>query len=344
MRVDHPFRSVFDLLVRGAPIEVQLVVTRRCNLSCGYCSEYDQHSDEVPYEQLCARIDAIHRLRAANVAMLGGEPLLHSRIVDLVRHAARHAQVSLTSNGLPLDRELIHQLGDAGLANLQVSIDALRPDPTRYVQKSLHSLRPKLEKLAKHARFDVHLTTVLCPETLGEFDELMRELEVYPFRVSVNVVHDENGQVAVQGPEYERAWRRLYEKGRPFSFIEEDYGRRLLAGEKPRWTCRAGARFLYVSEDGTAELCSGQRGRIKKPITEYTLVDLDAHRDEPKGCEEGCAIFCAYRDSQVDNDFVALGHALVRGFRQNGLSWRPPTRDDEKTGSAPRRRLPVVTG
>jgi MoaA/NifB/PqqE/SkfB family radical SAM enzyme len=345
MRVDHPLRSAWNLLIRGAPIEVQLVVTRRCNLGCGYCSEYDQHSKEVPYDDLCTRIDAIHRLRAANIAMLGGEPLLHSRIDEVVRHAARHAQVSLSTNGFLLEREIIDRLGDAGLANLQVSIDALRPDPGRYVQKTLHSLRPKLDRLAAHARFDVHLTTVLCSETLAEFDELMRELERYPFRVSVNIVHDHHGQTRVEGPEFERVWQRHFEKGRPFSFIEQDYGRRLLSGERPSWTCGAGARFLYVGEDGMAELCSAQRGRIGKRITEYTLADLDARRNQPKGCEEGCGIFCAYRDSQIDNDPVALARALFRGFRQHVYRRHAPQRPPTSKGrGSPRRHLPMVAG
>jgi MoaA/NifB/PqqE/SkfB family radical SAM enzyme len=343
MRIDRPLSSAWNLVVRGAPVEVQLIVTRRCNLACGYCTEYDQHSEEVPYDVLCARIDAIHRLRAANIAMLGGEPLLHSRIADLVRHAAKRAQVSISSNGFLLDRDKIEQLGDSGLANLQISIDGIRPDARHYVQKTLHSLRPKLDRLAAHARFDVHLTTVLCPETLAEFDELMRELERYPFRISINIVHDEHGQIGVQGPEFERAWQRHFASGRPFSFIEEDYGRRLLSGERPNWTCQAGARFLYVGEDGMVELCSAQRGRIGKPITEYTKADLDAHRREPKGCEKGCAVFCAYRDSQLDNDPVALARALVRARRENVIRWHAPAGTTSPAGRRPRHRhLPVV--
>src|SRR5260221_9288261 len=324
MRVDHPFRAAFHLVVRKSPIEAQIVVIRRCNLRCGYCSEYDGHSPEVPFEILRSRLDAIHRLRAANIALLGGEPLLHSRIDDVVRHAARRAQVSMTTNGFLLDRKMIDRLGDAGLANLQVSIDALRPDESRYVQKTLHSLRPKLDRLASHARFEVHVTTVLCSETLAEFDELMGQLEQYPFRISVNIVHDEHGQVGVQGPAFERAWQRHFRDGRPFSYIEEDYGRRLLSGERPTWTCQAGARFLYVGEDGTVELCSGQRGRIGKQITEYTLADLDAHRDRPKGCEQGCSILCVYRDSQLDNDPAALGRAMLRAMRGGARRVLPP--------------------
>ena len=339
MRVEHPFRSAFDLLVHGAPIEAQLIVTRRCNLSCGYCSEYDTHSREVPFEVLCERIDAIHRLRCSNIALLGGEPLLHSRIHDLVRRAAGRAQVSLTTNGLLLDRRMIERLGDAGLANLQVSIDAVHVDPTHYIQKTLHSLEPKLERLAKYARFEVHLATVLCSETVSTFDELLTALERYPFRIAVHIVHDDNGQALVSGSAYERAWQRHYRRGRPFSFIEEKYGRRLLRGERPEWTCQAGARFLYVGEDGMVELCSGQRGRIGKQITEYRQADLDAHRNQKKGCEKGCSILCAYRDSMLDDDPPALLWSVLRGFRK-GVRWRAPAAAEAAGVTV--RRLPLA--
>jgi MoaA/NifB/PqqE/SkfB family radical SAM enzyme len=343
MRVDHPIRSAFDLLVRGAPIEAQLVVTRRCNLSCGYCSEYDDHSEEVPYDTLRERIDALHRLRAVNIAMLGGEPLLHSRIDDLVRHAASRAQVSMTTNGFLLDRRMIERLGDAGLANLQVSIDAVRPDRERYIQKTLRSLEPKLERLAEHARFDVHVTTVLCRENLGELRELMKSLERFPFRVSLNIQHDDTGQATVQGSEFGQAWRRHFDAGRPFSFLEESYGARLLAGERPAWTCGAGGRFFYVDEDGMVQLCSAQRGRVGKPVTEYTEADLAAHRHQKKGCEQGCAVLCVYRDSLIDDDPLMLGKALVRSLRGGVFHWGTGKVTDAHEPAPPsRRHLPLA--
>jgi MoaA/NifB/PqqE/SkfB family radical SAM enzyme len=344
MRVDHPFRAAFDLLVHKGPIEGQLVVTRRCNLSCGYCSEYDDHSQEVPYDLLRTRIDALHRLRAANIALLGGEPLLHSRIEDIVAHAASRAQVSMTTNGFLLDRRKIERLGDAGLANLQLSIDAIRPDPERRLQKTLRSLEPKLERLAAHARFDVHVTTVLCRENVNELDDLLRALARFPFRISLNIQHDETGRVAIQGSEFERAWLRHFGEGRPFSFIEQDYGRRLLSGERPSWTCGAGGRFLYVDEAGMVELCSAQRGRVGKHVSEYTETDLEAHRREPKGCEAGCAVLCVYRDSVIDDDPMTLARAFIRGMQSGVFKWGTQGGAAAATaaGAKARRHLPLV--
>jgi MoaA/NifB/PqqE/SkfB family radical SAM enzyme len=342
MRVEHLFRSLYNIAVGGVPVDAQLVVTRRCNLSCGYCSEYDNHSPEVPYETLTERIDAIKRLRACNIALLGGEPLLHSRIDDVIRYAANAAQVSMTTNGFLLDDEFIARLGDAGLSNMQLSIDALRPDRERYLQKTLRSLRPKLDRLLARACFMVHVTVVLCDETLDEFDELMAELQKYPFRVSINPVHDDHGQVKVQGEPFAAIWKRHYAEGRPFSFLEEKYGGRLLAGERPSWTCAAGSRFLYIDENGLVELCSGQRGRLSKPITEYTARDLDEHRSTRKGCEEGCSILCAYRDSIWENDRTEFFRVALKELHRSYLGEPGFEPKLEPTPARPRRRLPIV--
>jgi MoaA/NifB/PqqE/SkfB family radical SAM enzyme len=66
------------------PFIAHLVVTRRCNLSCGYCYEYDKVSPPVPTAALRDRIDHLARLRTIFVALTGGEPLLHPDLVDVV--------------------------------------------------------------------------------------------------------------------------------------------------------------------------------------------------------------------------------------------------------------------
>jgi hypothetical protein len=99
---------------------------------------------------------------------------------------------------------------------------------------------------------------------------------------------------------------------------------------------------MYVSEDGTVELCSGQRGRIGKPITAYTKADLAEQRASPKGCERGCSILCAYRDSMIDNDLLGLLKAMLRTQLEGSISWQwrgAPAPADHRASV---RHLPVV--
>ncbi len=42
--------------LRFGPFLAQLVVTRRCNLTCGYCNEFDRTSEPVPFDALAERL------------------------------------------------------------------------------------------------------------------------------------------------------------------------------------------------------------------------------------------------------------------------------------------------
>jgi len=329
VQVRHVLSSVPRILFTNAPLDAQLIVTRRCNLSCGYCSEYDNFSDPVPLADLKRRVDALHRLGAANITLLGGEPLMHPDLPELISYIGRRANSSVVTNGILLRTGTVAALNEAGLNNLTVSIDTLRVDPTRYIQKSLRSLRMRLDRLHQLARFDVHVTVVLCESSKDEFRELTDEIASYGFRVSVNLIHEADGSVAIEGEPYLSLYEDFYRQGKPFTYLDYQYGKQLLEGQRPSWKCRAGARYLYVDEFGKVELCSQQIGRLGKPVEQYTRADLAEQSRTYKGCEEGCAVGCAYRCSLVDNDKVHFVGAVLKGFRRGTLS-------DES-----RRRIPL---
>jgi molybdenum cofactor biosynthesis enzyme MoaA len=322
MHVDNPARTLWKIIVRRAPIEAQLIVTRRCNLSCGYCTEFDNHSTELPFESLCGSIDALHRLNVVYISLLGGEPLSHSRIDDIVAYARSNATVSMTTNGFLISDAIIERLNAAGLGNMQVSVDTMSADPSRYIQKTLKTLLPKLERLRRTAEFDVHVNVVLCDGSRSEFREFIARLAALGLRITVNLIHDARGAVQISGRDYIDLWDYHYSSGAPLSFGEQAYGRRLLEGDRPRWKCRAGARYLYVDEYGNAQFCSAQRGRLEKPIADYTLDDLREHARTYKGCESGCAVFCAFRASQIDNDPAVALTALVRSVSRGAIRLR----------------------
>src|SRR3954466_3253933 len=73
-------------LDRDRPLVTHLVITRRCNLSCGYCHEYDKTSAPVPTDVLRERIDHLARLKSVFVTLTGGESLLHPDAAALVAY------------------------------------------------------------------------------------------------------------------------------------------------------------------------------------------------------------------------------------------------------------------
>jgi MoaA/NifB/PqqE/SkfB family radical SAM enzyme len=319
MQVKNLVTAVPRILFTNAPLDAQLIVTRRCNLSCGYCSEYDNFSDPVPTDDLKQRIDALHRLHSANITMLGGEPLMHPDIAELVAYAGRKSNTSVVTNGFLLRNGIIEALNEAGLNNLTVSVDTLHADPSRYIQKSFRSLKTRLERLQRLAKFDVHVTAVLCESSKDDFKQLMHEIESFGFRMSVNLIHNHKGYVTIEGQPYLELYEHFYREGQAFTYLDYEYGRKLLEGERPDWKCRAGARYLYVDEHGDVQLCASQLGRLGKPILDYTAADLREHSKTYKGCEEGCSVGCAFRCSLVDDDKPEFVKSVIKGFVKGTL-------------------------
>jgi MoaA/NifB/PqqE/SkfB family radical SAM enzyme len=320
MQLRNPVQAVARVLLFNAPVDAQLIVTRRCNLSCGYCAEYDNSSEPVPLEELRRRIDSLHRLRSANITLLGGEPLMHPDIAEIVAYAGRRANTSIVTNGFLLRNGIVEKLNEAGLNNLTVSVDTLHADPSRYIQKSLRSLRTKLERLKRVARFDIHVTAVLCEGSKDSFEEFVHEVNALGLRMSLNLIHDGSGQVSISGQRYRDLYEYFYRNGRPFTYLDYAYNKRLLAGETPSWKCRAGSRYLYVDEFGMVQLCASQMVEGAKPLEEYTVEDMRERSKFYKGCEDGCSVGCAYRCSMVDNDKPELVRAILKGFVKGTLS------------------------
>jgi uncharacterized Fe-S cluster-containing radical SAM superfamily protein len=146
--------NVFQWL-RYGPWLAQVVVTRRCNLTCGYCTEYDRTSDPVPYDELALRLAKLAELRAWAVCLTGGEPTMHPRLPDLVAEMRRlgFKRRMLITNGTRLSSNLIDALNGAGLTDMQISVDGVQPNDVTV--KTLQPLRKKLELLAEKATFRV---------------------------------------------------------------------------------------------------------------------------------------------------------------------------------------------
>jgi len=288
---------------RHNPLLAQVVVTRRCNLSCGYCNEYDRHSPPVPLAALTARIDRLAALRTAAVTFTGGEPLLHPELDQVIRVARRHGMlVTLITNGFRLSRPWIERLNAAGLQGMQISIDNLRPDEVS--MKSLVSVERKLALLAKHAKFKVNCNSVLGVSDARTQDvvTIARTAAKYGFQHSVGVLHDHTGALKPLSEVQIRAYATVTQIS-PSLVHRLNYRlfqKNLMHGRPNDWKCRAGARYLYVCEDGLVHWCSQQRGYPGIPLLEYTRADLRREYATQKSCSPTCTLSCVHQMSMMD--------------------------------------------
>ena len=250
------------------PLLAQIVPIRRCNIDCGYCNEYDKVSPPVPTETMLRRIDKLAALGTSVVAFSGGEPMLHPDLDDIIRRIRHHGMMAgLITNGYFLVPKRIKELNEAGLDFLQISIDNIEPDEVS--KKSLRLLDKKLLHLREHATFDININSVLGggiknPEDARVINTRARQLG---FSTSIGIIHDGSGRLKPLGASERKVYDEVSAsiKGR-WQVLQNLYSGitsfqdNLADGQPNEWRCRAGARYLYVCEDGLVHYCSQQRG------------------------------------------------------------------------------------
>jgi len=278
-----------------------IIPMRRCNLSCTYCNEFDDHSKPVPIETMYQRLDRLAELGTSVVTISGGEPLLHPDLDLIIARIRRRSMIAgLITNGYLLTAERIQRLNRAGLEHLQISIDNVMPDDVS--KKSLKVLDRKLCLLAEHAEFHVNINSVVGggirrPEDAPVIGKRAIELG---FTSTIGIIHDSAGQLQpLSGAE-----REVYQAMRAMeksSYAQINHFQDNIAhGKENDWRCRAGARYLYICEDGLVHYCSQQRGYPAKPLLDYTFEDIRREYHTAKACAPRCTVACVHQVSYID--------------------------------------------
>ncbi len=283
------------------PLLAHLIPIRRCNLACTYCNEYDDFSKPVAADEMIRRVDLLGNLGTSVITISGGEPLLHPQLDDIIhRMRERSIVAGLITNGYLLTADRIQKLNRAGLEWLQISIDNVNPDAVS--KKSLKVLDRKLQLLSEHADFHVNINSVVGGGVSHPQDALTigkRALEL-GFSSTVGIIHDGSGQVQPLNDEEQRVYQAMKNlEKRSFTRVNA-FQDNIALGLTNEWRCRAGARYLYICEDGLVHYCSQQRGYPGIPLENYTVADIRREFHTEKSCAPHCTVSCVHQVSVVD--------------------------------------------
>ena len=117
--------------------DLRISVTDRCNFRCTYCmpkeifnSDYEfLHKDDLLTFEEITRISGLFaQLGVKKIRLTGGEPLLRKKLPVLIEQLSKIQgidDISLTTNGVLLSKDVSQQLKDAGLKRITISLDAL---------------------------------------------------------------------------------------------------------------------------------------------------------------------------------------------------------------------------
>ncbi len=121
---------------------LRISITDRCNLRCVYCMpkaglQWQRAADQLTVDQMVQVVETAAEGGVTRVRLTGGEPLVHPRVIEIVRRIAAIPgieEVSLTTNAMLLER-LAQPLAEAGLKRVNISLDTLDADKFRRITR-----------------------------------------------------------------------------------------------------------------------------------------------------------------------------------------------------------------
>lgn len=275
-----------------APLAAALELTLRCPCRCLTCGSQAgaARARELDHGEWLGAIGALADLGCQRITLMGGEPLLYSRWMELARAArGRDMIVDIISSGQGLDEKVAALMAGSGLHAVTISVDGLAAthDAQRRVpgcfEQAIRAIR-----CVDQAGLKVGVTSQVNQGNLAELENLapiLEEAGVLGWQLQLTLPlgrAEENRNLITPPammPELLRVLRRLARRPglRPHLTdnigycTSDDLQLRTIQGGFPRpWLgCRAGLDALGITSDGRVKGClalpdSCTEGNVRK--------------------------------------------------------------------------------
>jgi cyclic pyranopterin phosphate synthase len=196
-RLRHGVARTFPQVIRADPRSLFISLTARCNFRCQGCHYGRDFMEgrQLPFPLVRDLLDDAKTIGFDKVRLYGGEPLLHSRLPEIVEHATRLGlRFWLTTNGLLLRRQ-IDGLFDAGLRQVTLGFYGIGAAYDAYVQRERAFVRVEDGIAYSRRRYGLRLSLaldwVLMRPTCSRsaLTELKTFARAYRLPIHVNLIH-----------------------------------------------------------------------------------------------------------------------------------------------------------
>ncbi|MBV8520136.1 MAG: radical SAM protein [Acidobacteria bacterium] len=265
---------------RPRPFFVQYSLLNACNASCGYCNCPQREDPRADLATHLRTLADFSRLGAVRIKFLGGEPLLHGDIAQLVDVTKQHGmRAAMVTNGflIPQKMDVVRRLDE-----VVISIDG--SEAAHDAQRGRGTWKKVMNAIDACAAegLDFFLSAVVTRDTVGEIDWLLDTARRY--RVMVNFqIPQFNPEMYGSGA---KSWMPMpdeirnviariiaaKEDGAPVLFSTRSYGRTLqwedFSRERDERSgeaspCTAGKYFLQLEPNGDIYPCVLQIGSFQ---------------------------------------------------------------------------------
>jgi pyrroloquinoline quinone biosynthesis protein E len=264
-----------------APETIHLSITGSCDQRCRGCFYSTREdgkisADFIPLSLFKKVVDKASQVRVFQIALGGGEPLLHPNLTEMVTFCRQKGIVpNITTNGNRLNREIALSLKRGGIGQIQISLNGANPGSNGLTRPNF-SRALKAMNLCREIGLQFGVNFLLTKSNVNQLQPvayLVRSLGAN----SLNILRpkppikeeDWLVQESLGKEEYSKIQSVLHcliKKVYPLRITLDASLAFLLTDHSPQvlyrsgdWGCTAARRFLTISQNGEVFPCSHVR-------------------------------------------------------------------------------------
>ena len=236
---------------RQFPPMIVVSITNVCNLNCIHCfsSKFRKLPEYHPvmmawdiWEKICGQAGAWPGV----ILNFGtdGEPLLHPRLLDMLRLARKQTiyPINITTNGVTMNHQFNKVMIEENLTDIMnISLDAFTPESYKKIRGgSFKKVMGHLDDLIaqrnkSESALKIQVNIIDQPEARDELADFKRHWEKRVDNVLIRTYYDATAFSGQTGPDLT--------------------GKQSQMDEVDRWPCQQLWRRFNIAEDGTARFC-----------------------------------------------------------------------------------------
>jgi radical SAM protein with 4Fe4S-binding SPASM domain len=165
--------------------QCRLELTGQCNLRCDYCFASKKNTKcfkkkELSFKEWLSVIEQIKGIGIKEVDLIGGEPLMHPQIWEIIE-ALKGTEVAITTNALLINNQFIQKIiKNPHVKEVRISLDGLKKHDLIRKGSSYKQVLTAAKRVKKETESTLIIQTTLNQENLSEILSLYSILKKIP--------------------------------------------------------------------------------------------------------------------------------------------------------------------
>ncbi len=323
-------KTVVPRFLKGCRRIGIFAITSKCNCRCDMCDIHLKDPFEIGFQEATRILDFMKDNKFLIVYFTGGEPSLHTRLIDVVDYAIKCGLLtSLTTNGTVSEKTL-KSLDKIGLHTLSVSIDSWDPVICDKVRgfKDILKRQEKTIKLAKKMKMGVYALTYLGLHITSEnIEEMVKYVDnslgvpfavCYPAETNINTyklgnrieMHSSDSLKGI-AQKLLSLKRRGYRIANTATYLEEII--RFHDNKNTKYPCKCGEFVFYIDWFGDLYPC------FRKEKLFNIFTESNPHFLKNVVCDQ-CLIDCFREPSFIA--YLKDPVLILKEIKGNLSAWR----------------------